>query len=84
MSGEEIRGELKALRKKSGEVMCDKVAMARKYEEKIALLPSFEAKVMTLYFIKGKTYEEIAIEIFYSKDTVRRIIKRGIAMLAGG
>ena len=81
MSGEDIRCELRELRKKRGG-KADKGALIAKYTNAIALLPSFEAQILRAYYIEHKTHEQIAAEIFYSPDTVRRILKRGILMLS--
>ena len=80
MSNEDIRRELKELRKRSGKATL-KEALIAKYTGAIALLPPFEARVLTAYYIEHKTHDRIAGEIYYSPDTVRRILKRGIAML---
>ena len=82
MSGEDIKRELKLLRKKSGSPPCDKEKLKARYEKAIAMLPPFEAQILRAYYIEGKTHDEIAGEIYYSSDTVRRIIKRGIDLLA--
>ncbi len=81
MSNEEIRCELKELRQK-GNMTDRKKALAEKYKKAIAILPSYEARIMTLYYIDRRTHGEIAREIYYSVDTVKRILKRGIAMLS--
>ncbi len=81
MGFDEVRKELKLLRQKSGKKLEGKERLRTKYRTAIELLPPFECKILIAYFIDGKTYNEIAAEVFYSVDTVRRIIKRGIGML---
>ena len=81
MGFDEVRKELKQLRQKSGKQINGKELLKIKYQNAIEALPPFESKILKLYFIDGKTYGEIAVEVFYSVDTVRRIIKRGIGML---
>ena len=80
MSGEDIKRELKCLRKKSGK-RCDKTELLAKYRDMISGLPSFEARVLRAYYLEGKTHGQIAKDIYYSADTVRRILSRGIEML---
>lgn len=80
MSREEIRRELKLLRSRKVRAR-DKEELKSKYTDAIALLPPFEAHIMREYYLEHRTHEQIAAEIYYSADTVRRILKRGITML---
>lgn len=81
MSSEDIRKELKLLRRKTCKVN-NKEDLKKKYEGAIAMLPPSLVRVMNLYYIEGKSYGEIAGEIFYSSDTVRRRVRQGEDMLA--
>ena len=81
MSNEDIKRELKEIRRKSG-TSVEKRVLAEKYKKAIALLPPFEAQILQMYYIDGMTHERIARKVYYSADSVRRILKRGIGMLA--
>ncbi len=83
MSKDDVLKDLREVRRKCGGLSAsERLAVLEKYRDTIKALPELEAQVLSAYYIDGKTHGEVAAEIYYSTDTVRRILKRGIAMLA--
>lgn len=60
----------------------EELTIEEKYMAAIFSLPSLEARIIVELYINGKTQDEVARDIFYSKDTVVRRADAAIEKIA--
>ena len=63
-------------------LILEELSLEAKYMAAIFSLPSLEARIIVEQYINGKTQDEVAQAIYYSKDTVARRGDEAIKKLA--